>query len=317
MNLEKEIKLGTGVPKEITKKTKIRSLHRKEAIAGYIFALPAILGLLLWTIGPMIASLIMSFTNWKIIGASEWVGFQNYVNIFTNDIYFKKSLWVTFYFAFGSTFFTLLSALIVALLMNMNVKGQSVFRTMYYLPVIVPAVASNILWLWLFNPDFGLLNTILDFLGLPTLMWIYDESTAIPSLILLSVWSCGGTALIFLAGLQDVPKQLLEAVDIDGGNVWHKFRYVTIPTITPVIFFNLIMGLIGAFQAFTQAYVMTEGGPNNATFFYVYLIFREAFLQNNMGYASALAWILFIIIALFTLFIFRSSKDWVHYGGRK
>jgi len=299
------------------KKPKLHKLQRKEAFWGYFFAMPAILGLLIWTIGPMIASLYFSFTDYKVVGSYHWVGFQNYVDIFKNDLDFKKSLFVTFYFAIGSTFFTLLAALIVAVLMNMNVKGQSIFRTMYYLPVIVPSVASNILWLWLFNPDFGLLNSILQFLGLPKLMWIYDENTVIPSLILLSIWGCGGTALIFLAGLQDVPKQLLEAVEIDGGNWWHKFRYVTLPSISPVIFFNLIMGLIGSFQAFTQAYVMTEGGPNNSTLFYVLLIYREAFQKNNMGYASALAWILFIIILLFTLIVFRSSKSWVYYGGGK
>ncbi len=295
----------------------IHKLRQKEIFWGYFFTLPAILGLLLWTIGPMLASLYFSFTDYKVIGDYQWVGFENYIEIFKNDLNFKKSLAVTFYFAIGSTLFTLVAALMIAILMNISVKGQAFFRTMYYLPVIVPAVASNILWLWLFNPDFGLLNSILDFFNLPKLMWIYDETTVIPSLILLSIWSCGGTALIFLAGLQDVPKQQLEAVEIDGGNAWHKFRFVTVPSLSPVIFFNLIMGIIGSFQAFTQAYVMTEGGPNNSTLFYVFLIYREAFQKNNMGYASALSWILFIIILILTLFIFKSSKSWVHYGGGK
>lgn len=291
------------------------SLKRNEAIAGYIFAMPAILGLLIWTLAPMIASLFLSFTDYNAISDFNFVGTANYKEVLFDDLFVKKSLIVTFVFALGSTFFTLLGALIVAMLMNLKVKGQTFYRTIFYLPVIVPAVASNILWLWLFNPDFGLLNSILKFFHLPGSNWVFDESTAIPSLILMAVWGCGGTALIFLAGLQDVPIQLLEAVEVDGGNKWHKLRYVTIPSLTPIIFFNLIMGLIGSFQTFTQSYVMTGGGPNNATLFYSLLIYRNAFEQNRFGYASALAWLLFIIIGLFTLFIFKTAKGWVFYGG--
>lgn len=299
-------------------KEKQSPLRKKESIAGYLFTLPAILGLILWTIGPIIASLILSFTDYKVIASSiSWVGLDNYLTIFTEDLYFKQSVIVTFYFAFFSTFATLVAALIVAMLMNLKVKGQSVWRTIYYLPVLVPAVASNILWMWLFNPEFGLLNSILRFFGLPPSMWIFNEATVIPSLVLLAIWGCGGAALIFLAGLQDVPKDQIEAVELDGGNHWHKFRYVTIPTLSPIIFFNLIMGLIGAFQTFNQAYIMTGGGPNNASLFYVYLIYREAFVNSNMGYASALAWILFIVISIFTLLIFRWGKSWVYYGGAR
>lgn len=309
------MKLEPAVNSKVINKKK-SPLRRKESIAGYLFTLPAILGLILWTIGPIIASLILSFTDYKVIASSiSWIGFENYIRIFTEDLYFKQSVIVTFYFAFVSTFATLGAALFVALLMNLKVKGQSVWRTIYYLPVLVPAVASNILWMWLFNPEFGLLNSILRFFGLPTSMWIFDEVTVIPSLVLLSIWGCGGAALIFLAGLQDVPKDQMEAVDLDGGNVWHKFRYVTIPTLSPIIFFNLIMGLIGAFQTFNQAYIMTGGGPNNASLFYVYLIYREAFVNSNMGYASALAWILFLVISIFTLFIFKWGRSWVYYGG--
>lgn len=309
----------TNYPNNFNSKKSPRymSVKKMETVAGYLFAAPAILGILIWTIGPLIASFVLSFTDWTALGKFSWIGLENFKRIFTEDIFFKKSLFVTLYFAFGSTFFTLIAALIVALLMNLDVRGQSFFRTIYYLPVLVPAVASNILWVWLFNPDFGLLNSILSFLNLPTSMWIYDEKMAIPSLILMSVWGLGGTALIFLAGLQDVSKDLLEAVSIDGGNWWHRLRYVTIPSITPVIFFNLVMGLIGAFQVFTQAYIMTEGGPNNATLFYVLLIYRTAFQQNEFGYASALAWILFLVIAIFTLLIFRSSRFWVYYGGEE
>lgn len=304
------------VQKNIKSKKKF-NLSKKENVAGYLFAAPAILGLLIFTVFPMIASLVLSLTDYNVISDFKFIGLDNYKNIFTEDLFFKKSLIVTFTYAIGSTACSLISAMIVALLMNVKVKGQSFFRTLFYLPVVVPAVASNILWMWLFNPDFGLLNSILGFFNIPGSNWIFDEKTAIPSLFLMSIWACGGTALVFLAGLQDVPKDLLEAVEVDGGNWWHKFRHVTIPAISPIIFFNLVMGLIGAFQTFSQAYIMTGGGPNNATLFYVLLIYRNAFQENQFGYASALAWILFLIIGAFTMLIFRTAKSWVHYGGER
>lgn len=293
------------------------SLKSNENIAGYLFALPVILGLLVFTVIPMIASLFLSFTDYNVISDFKMIGFENYKKIFTEDLYFKKSIYVTFIFVIGNTFFTMIAAIIMALLMNVKIKGQGIFRTIIYLPVVLPAVASNILWMWMYNPDFGLLNTILKFFHLPTSNWIYDEKTAIPSIFLMSVWACGGTALIILAGLQDVPTDQLEAVEVDGGNVWHKFAYITIPFISPIIFFNIVMGFIGAFQTFSQAYIMTGGGPNNATLFYALLIYRKAFGENQFGYASALAWIMFIIIAFFTMFIFKTAKSWVFYGGEE
>lgn len=300
---------------ETGKKRKRRVQKHRQNLSGYLFAAPAILGLVIFTVLPMLASLVLSLTDYNVLNAPKFIGLENYKNIIFSDMFVKKSLVVTFVFAIGSTIASLFSALILALLMNVKLKGQSVFRTIFYLPVVVPAVASNILWMWLFNPDFGLLNAVLKNVGLPPSNWIFDEKTAIPSLILMSIWGCGSTALIFLSGLQDVPTQLLEAVEVDGGNWWHKFRYVTLPALSPLIFFNLIMGLIGSFQTFTQAYIMTGGGPNNSTLFYSLLIYREAFQQNHFGYASALAWILFLIIALFTAFIFRTAKSWVYYGG--
>ncbi len=292
-----------------------KSSWNKEAAAGYWFALPGLLGLLLWYIGPMVASFVISFSDWKVITGVHWVGIKNYADIFFHDIFFWKSLAVTFYFTVGSVVMTMIASLIVALFMNKNIFGQGLFRAVFYLPTIVPIAAASILWMWLFNPDFGLFNELLSSLGLPKSNWIYGEGSAVPSLILMSIWGCGGPALILLAGLQDIPAHLLEAVEIDGGRWWHKFRYVMIPTISPVIFFNLVMGLIQSFQAFAQPYIMTKGGPNNATLFYLFLIYREAFQHNNMGYACALAWILFVIIAIFTLLIFRTSNKWVYYGG--
>jgi multiple sugar transport system permease protein len=289
---------------------------RSEAIAGYIFTLPVILGLLLWTIGPMIASLFISFSNWQVFDELKWVNLANYEKIFTRDLFFYKSIAVTLYYAFGSVVTTTIASIILGTLMNLNVKRIAMIRTIFYLPTIVPVVASSFLWIWLFNPDFGLLNTILSLFGIPKLQWIFDESTAVPSLVFMHIWASGAGALIILAGLKDVPKHLYEAVEIDGGGWWHKFIYISLPMITPVIFFNLIMGFIGSLQTFTQAYVMTSGGPNNATLFFVYYIYREAFINNNFGYACALAWILFWIIAILTALIFRSSKGWVFYGGK-
>nr|WP_311764909.1 sugar ABC transporter permease [Paenibacillus agricola] len=302
---------------EVVQKVSKRSRRaRSEAIAGYLFALPVILGVLLLTIGPMIASLFISFSNWQVFDELKWSGFKNYEKIFTRDLFFYKSIVVTLYYAFASVITTTIASIILGLMMNLDIKRIGIIRTILYMPTIVPAVASSFLWIWLFNPDFGLLNSILSVVGIPKLQWIFEESTAVPSLVFMHLWASGSGALIILAGLKDVPKHLYEAVEIDGGGWWHKLVYISIPIITPVIFFNLIMGFIGSLQAFTQAYVMTAGGPNNATLFFVYYIYKEAFVNNNFGYASALAWVLFCIIALLTALIFRSSKGWVFYGGK-
>jgi multiple sugar transport system permease protein len=287
----------------------------KEAIAGILFTLPVVLGIIIFVFYPMLSSLYLSFTDYNILTKPQWIGLTNYISIFTEDLFFKKSLFVTFYYAIGSVAASIISAFGLAILLNQNVKGQSVFRTIFYIPSVVPAVASSMLWLWLFNPDFGLLNVVLNIFGLPKSMWIFGESTVIPSMIIMAVWSTGNAVVIFLAGLQDVPRQLLEAVSIDGGNWFHRFIHVTIPMTTPIIFFNLVMGIIGAFQTFTQAFVMTNGGPNNGSLFYVFYLYREGFRLNQMGYACALAWIMFFIILLLSLLIFKTSKSWVYYGG--
>jgi len=285
---------------------------------GLLLALPAILGLLFFTLGPVVASFAFSLTDWRIGGSSSFVGIDNYRTIIGEDPVFAKSLYVTTYYALFSVPVCLTIAFLVAFLLNKNVKGLPFFRTVFYLPTIVPSIASTILWLWLFNPDFGLLNTVLEQFGLPGSKWIYDEATAIPSIVLMSSWGVGNYVIIFLAGLQAVPSHLYEAVEVDGGNAWRKFIHITVPSMTPTIFFNLVMMLIGTFQAFNQAYVMTQGGPNNSTLFYVYYLFRTAFTETKIGYASALAWILFVIVMALTLFIFLTSKKWVHYeGGNK
>jgi multiple sugar transport system permease protein len=279
--------------------------------------LPAILGFFIWQIGPMIANFVISFTEWGVGSSPKFIGFANYKELFFDDFIFKKSMGVTFYFAIGSVIASGITAFIVALLLNQQIKFKPIFRTVYFLPAIIPLVASSTVWMWLFNPNFGLLNHLLGLLGLPGSEWIYGETTAVPSLILMTMWSMGQTMIIFLAGLQGIPRQLYEAVEIDGGGWWARFAHVTIPMMTPTIFFHIVMGLIGSFQAFVQPYLMTQGGPNYATMFAVYYIYNNAFFYQRMGYASAIATILFLIILGFTLLIFATSNRWVYYEANK
>lgn len=288
-------------------------MGKLQAKWGILFALPAILGFFIWNFGPIIASFVISFTNWSIVGTPSFINFENYKKIF-DDFVFRKSLGVTFYYAIGSVFVGLVVALFWALLLNRNVIGQALFRTAFFLPAITPAIASSMIWLWLFNPTFGLLNSILESLGLSPLDWIYNEKQVIPSFILMSIWGVGYTITIFLAGLQGIPQHLYEAVEIDGGSWWDKFRHITIPMMSPVIFFNLVMGLIGALQAgFAQAYIMTRGGPNYASMFYSYYVYLNAFEYGKMGYSCALATVFSFILLGLTLLAFRTSPYWVYY----
>lgn len=286
---------------------------KQESRWGVLLALPAIIGFLAFTLAPMVASLVISLTDWTIGGKPSFVGLANYKRMFTADDSFYKSLWATLYYTLGAVPLLLIVAFAVALLLNQPVRGQAVFRVIYYLPAIVPIVANSMLWIWLFNPDFGLLNTMTEKAGLPRSQWIFDERTAIPSLVLMSVWGFGNVAVIFLAGLQGVPRQLYEAISVDGGGTWRKFRHITLPMMTPTIFYSLVTGVIGALQVFVQAAVMTEGGPNDSTLFYIYYLYRTAFTNNEMGYASALAWVLFLVIMAVTVVLFRNSSRWVYY----
>lgn len=280
---------------------------------GPLFALPAILGFFIFALAPFLASFAIGLTNWNIGAPVKFIGFQNYTNMLTKDPVVWKSLFATTYFALFSIPIGIIIAFVLAMLLNQKVKGLSIFRTIYYLPAVVPSIANIMLWVWLFNPNYGLLNAILQSMGLPSSQWIYSASSAVPSLVLMSTWGVGNTIIIFLAGLQGVPNHLFDAVEVDGGNAWHKFLYVTIPSMTPTIFFNLVLAIIGAFQTFNQAYLMTQGGPDYSTYFYVYDIFVQAFTNGNMGYACALSWFLFIIIMVLSVTVFRTSKYWVYY----
>jgi multiple sugar transport system permease protein len=298
-----------------TTRRRSRAVSR-EAVLGYLFASPVILGLIIWVMVPMIGSLFISFTDWNVLSAPRWLGLSNYVKLLTSDLFFANSLLVTLYYVVLNGALTFVYSLLLALLLNQKTKGQGIFRTIFYLPTIVPIVASSALWLWLYNPNFGLFNEILQGIGLPQSLWLAAQTTVVPSIVLMSVWGgAGNTIVIFLAALQGVPRQLLEAVEIDGGNWWHKFWAITWPMISPVTFFNIVVGLINSFQIFTQSYVMTSGGPNNASLFYVHLMYREGFERNDMGSAAALAWVLFLIVSALGLSLFRWSRGWVHYEG--
>lgn len=292
--------------------------QKREAFYGWLLAMPVVLGFLIFVLVPMIVSMYLSLTDYRIVAAPSFIGFANYKKLLGgDDVFFYKSLFVTFYYVILPVPAQLIFAFMIAMVLNRKTKMRALFRSIFYIPSIVPTVALSMIWLWLLNPDLGLVNTLLRSAGLPTCLWIFSEKTVIPSMVLMSLWITGGTMVIFLAGLQGIPHHLFEAVDIDGGNGWHKLRYVTIPMMSPTIFFNLIMGIIGGFQSFTTAYIMTQGGPNNASLFYVYYLYQEAFKFQNMGSACALAWILFIIVGLLTALVFKTSDNWVFYeGGR-
>lgn len=297
-----------------TPRTNRRSLLWNERRDAYLFITPWLIGFLLFTAGPMVASLYFSFNRWEIVTPPVWTGLGNYQKMLADDRFYL-SLWNTAYYVFLGVPLHLFLALLAALAMNMNLRGVTIFRTLYYVPSLTPAVANSILWLWIFHPQYGLANALLGWLGFEGLYWLQDPRIAKPAFIIMSFWTIGGQMVILLAGLKGIPEQLYEAAAIDGANTWQRFWKVTLPLLTPALFFNLIIAIIGAFQVFTQAYIMTEGGPNYATLFYLLYLYRMAFENFQMGYASAMAWVLFVIILFFTVLQFRLSDRWVFYEG--
>lgn len=298
-----------------------RPRARRELLLGLAFVSPWIIGFLIFTLYPILASFYYSFCDYRVLSPPRWVGFRNYIELFTDHDYFLQSLWNTF-FMFLELPIGLALGLAIALLLNMKLRGMAFFRTLYYAPSVVPTVASSILWLWLLNPDYGLVNKTLAVFHIPALAWLSDRAWAKPGFILMDLWSVGGGMIIYLAALQGVPQHLYEAADLDGATAWDKLRHVTLPAISPVIFFNLILGVIGTFQYFTQAFVMTGangtvGGPANATLFYALYLYQNAFQYFRMGYACAMAWVLFVMTLGASLFVFRSSARWVYYEGEK
>ena len=295
----------------ILRSRKRLTLSQREEVLGWLFILPAVLGFLLWVAGPMLYSAWLSLTDYDLIGTPHFVGLANFTRMF-NDPLFYKSLGVTVVYTVFHVPLTLLLAFGVALLLNTKIPKMAVFRTLYYLPSIVPAVASAVLWVWIFNSEFGLLNLLLKSLGLKKVLWLQDPHTALASLIIMSLWNMGGVMIIFLAGLNGIPEEMYEAAKIDGAGSTASFRYITIPMMTPIIFFNLVLEIIGSFQVFTAGFLVTQGGPNYSTNFYVLNLFNNAFTYFDMGYASAQAWVLFFIVLIFSLIIFRSGGRWVY-----
>ena len=291
----------------------LRRQSTREAIEGYIGISPWLIGFLVFTLGPMLASLVLGFTDWRITVEPKWVGWDNYIKIFTGDRDFYQALQVTFTYVIIALPLNLIVGLALSLLLNHKLPGMGIFRTIFYLPVVLSGVSVALMWMWLLNPDYGVVNDLLAFFGIPGPKWFFDSDTALLSIVLMNLWRVGGSAIIYLAGLQNIPPHLYEAAEMDGAGVWAKLWNVTIPILTPTLFFQLVLEAIDAFQVFTAAYIITAGGPARSTLFYMLYMFRTAFTDFEMGYASALAWVLGIIILIFTALVFKSSPLWVYY----
>ena len=290
---------------------------KREERAFYLFISPWMIGFLCLTLGPMLASLYISFTFYDAIQTPRWRGTANYSELFADEL-FWQSIKVTALYSVGSVALGIVASMAVALLLNRDIHGVSLFRTIFYIPSVISGVAVSLLWMWILNSDFGLLNYLLwELFRIQGPAWLMSRQWVIPALVIMSLWGIGGGIVIYLARLQSIPTELYEAAEIDGANALRRLAHITIPMMTPVIFFNLIMGIIGSFQVFTQSYVMTAGGPNNASLFYVLYLYRNAFRYFRMGYASALAWILFLILMVLTFIVLKSASWWVYYGGEK
>lgn len=297
-------------------KTSKRSKIGNEGLYGWLFASPWIIGLLIFFMFPLLSSFYYSLTTYSILQPGEFIGLQNYKDLFVDPV-FWKSIYNTVYFVVFFVPLSIILGVALAMLLNIRVKGMSVYRTIFFLPTLVPSVALAVLWMWLLNPGFGLVNGILGYFGITGPAWLGSETWSKPSLILMSLWGIGQAVIIYLAGLNDISADYYEAADIDGANWFQKARSVTLPLLTPVIFYNLVMGIIGAFQQFTLPYTLTagKGTPADSMKFYVMYLYDNGFKFFKMGYGSAMAWILFIIVICLTAVIFITSKKWVHYQG--
>ena len=303
----------------------------RRSLRGYLWASPWFIGFVCFTVGPMVVAAVLSLCRWSGIGslaAAEWVGGANYERALVGDEYFWMCLKNTAVYAVGSVVLTLSAALALAMVLNQKLKGISIYRTVFFMPAVVGGIATTVMWRWVYNPEFGLLNAglrpllgVWNWLAPESLHlveapgWVYSVHWALPALVLMSAWGAGSAMMIFLAGLQNIPGHLYEAASIDGAGRVGKFFHITLPQLSPTIFFNLVMGIIGSFQVFASAYLLptTPGGPNNATLVYVLYLYRKAFEHNEMGYACALGWILFAVILAVTLLVVGTSRRWVYY----
>lgn len=290
-------------------------VERSRALSGLFFLSPWLVGLVVFTAYPVGASFYYSLTDYTVLRPPHWVGLANYVYLLRDDEYFWRYAVFNTVYMFLELPLAIAAGVGLAMLLNQRLRGMAVFRTIFYLPALVPTVAAALLWLWLLNPQYGLANQALRHLGLAGIGWIAEPRWSKPSLILMDLWGVGGSMIIYLAALQGVPEHLYEAALLDGAGAWHRLRHVTLPMISPVIFFSVITGVIGTFQYFTQAFIMTRGGPELSTTFYALYLFQNAFEYFRMGKACAMAWLLFLVTLIGTLLVFRSSARWVYYEG--
>lgn len=289
-------------------------MARQSNALGWLFISPVVVGLLVFTLYPLLASIYLSCCDYDIFTSPHWVGWQNYRTMFTQDPLFWKALTNVLFYTALAVPLGIVFGVTLALLLDARIVGQSIYRTLFFLPSIVPVVASSVLWMWLLNPEHGLVNSLLSVFGVQGPTWLNSVRWSKPSLVFMGLWGVGGSMIIYLAGLKDIPRGLYEAALVDGASLAQRVRHITLPMLTPVIFFNLVMGFIGAFQYFTQAFIMTSGGPLDSTLFYALYLFYRAFQYLNMGYASAMALVLFVIVVGVTALLFKGQGRWVHYG---
>jgi len=287
---------------------------KRRKLNGLLFISPWLLGFSVFTLYPFLSSIYLSFTSYDIVQPPRWVGLANYKALFTEDPLFWKSLFISIRYAAVSVPLGVLVGVSLALLLTAKVRGQTIYRTIFFLPSIVPMVANAVLFNWLLNPEIGLVNQLLGLFHVKGPAWLQDTAWAPWTFVFMSMWGVGNSMVIYLAALKDVPTYLYEAAVLDGANPWNRLKAVTLPTISPVIFFNVVMGVIAAFQYFTEAYVMTKGGPEGSTTFYALYLFQRAWDYLDMGYASAMAWVLFVVIVGITALLFKAQSKWVNYG---
>ncbi|QDP95373.1 sugar ABC transporter permease [Microlunatus elymi] len=306
---------GDVAPAPKGRRKRRSSMARREALTGLLWVQAWFIGFLVFTLGPIVGAIYLAFTDWQGRGLPRFVGGRNFVEIFTADPLFWQSLKVTGIFALLYLPASLVIGLGMAMLMNQKLIGVRVFRTIYYLPSVLSGVAVAILWNFVFHRDYGILNGLMGLFGVPPVPWLQDPHWVLPALAIMQLWGVGSSVIIYLGGLQGIPTELYEVSRIDGAGWWSTLRHVTLPMMSPVIFFQLVLGLIATFQIFTQAYVMTGGGPDYGSYFYALNIYNRAFVELRLGYASALSVVLFVIIVLVTAVIFKTSRAWVYYAG--
>lgn len=294
----------------------MRSGHRKEALQFYMAIAPWLVGIILFTAGPMLISLWTSFTDWDLLTDPQWVGLENYRSLAT-DPTFIQSIKVTLAYTAAYVPLDLVGGLLLALLVRPRLRGIGIYRTIFYLPTVFSGVAFVVVWLWMLNPNGGLINLVLRWFGIEGPRWLLDPKYALWSLVMMSFWGWGRSMALYLGGMQSIPGELYEAAAMDGAGSFRQFFKITLPLLSPIIFFNLVLSIISTFQSFSSAFVATNGGPLDSTLFLVLYIYRQAFEYFHMGYAAALAWVLFAIILVLTLVLLRSQKFWVFYLGER